>query len=136
MKMIKKISRIAYLICLCFLLSGCALFHNKGDDSETKFEYQMVKEMISQPVELNDRQKEILESEGLSTNYNSLNDEQKESIIKIEMLLTYLEDKYGEEFKYVKYYVDYEGILIARALDDGKCRQFNVLNDDVDFENF
>ena len=120
----KRLYRILSLICLCVMFIGCGFSDKKTKNNEEKSEYDMVKEMISRPVELNDRQKEILESEGLPTDYNSLKDKQKESIIKIEMLLEYLEDKYGEEFEYVEFYRDDGGMLIARAVDDGKCRDF------------
>jgi hypothetical protein len=52
---------------------------------------------------LTERQVQILEEKGLSTNYNELTGTQKIAIKNIEEMLEYAEEKYGEEFAY-KYY--------------------------------
>lgn len=52
---------------------------------------------------LNDRQKVICEEVGLPTDYNELEDYQKESIRRIEEMLQYLEHKYGCTFIYHGY---------------------------------
>lgn len=52
---------------------------------------------------LNDRQKAICEEVGLPTDYNELEDYQKESIRRIEEMLQYLEHKYGCTFIYHGY---------------------------------
>lgn len=54
-------------------------------------------------VILNERQKAILEVEGLSTNYDELTYIQKNAIQEIEEMLVYLENKYNETFVYVRY---------------------------------
>ena len=54
-------------------------------------------------IVLNERQKEILISQGLPIDYEELNYTQKESIIAIEELLTFVENKYGIEFCYDGY---------------------------------
>ena len=49
---------------------------------------------------LNERQKEILAKEGLSTNYDELEYYQKVIIERIEKALVYIEDKYNIPFEY------------------------------------
>lgn len=54
-------------------------------------------------LELTERQKALLEEQGLPTEYDKLTDTQKNAIVSVEALLTYLEEKYGEEFCYLSY---------------------------------
>lgn len=54
-------------------------------------------------TELTQRQIDLLEEMGLPTDYDRLTDTQKNAITSIEALLTYLEDKYQEEFCYLSY---------------------------------
>ena len=97
----------------------------------------MVNELIEQTTELTERQKEILVDAHFSQDFDSLDRKRKESIIKIEMLLTYLEDKYGEEFIYDKFYTNDEGTLVAHARNDRKSRTFQtVLSWDEDKEEY
>lgn len=97
----------------------------------------MVNELIEQTTELTERQKEILVDAHFSQDFDSLDRKQKESIIKIEMLLTYLEDKYGEEFIYDKFYTNDEGTLVAHARNDRKSRTFQAwLHWDEDKEEY
>lgn len=52
---------------------------------------------------LNDRQKEILQKEGLPVEYEQLTLMQKAAIEAIETMLLYLESTYGQEFSYAGY---------------------------------
>lgn len=56
----------------------------------------------SKPV-LNDWQKEVLAAEGLPTEANQLTDAQLRSIQRIYEMITYLNEKYNEEFIYAGY---------------------------------
>ena len=55
---------------------------------------------------LNDRQKQILVENGLSDDWSKLNYEQKKSIMAIEAMLSYLENKYDKKFYYAGYVSD------------------------------
>lgn len=54
-------------------------------------------------VKLNDWQKNLLEAEGLPTDYDSLTMKQQQTITRIWDMISYLNDKYDEEFIYVDY---------------------------------
>ena len=56
-----------------------------------------------QKPKLNEWQIELLEAEGLPTDYDELSLKQQNSIDRIWTMISYLNDKYGEEFIYVKY---------------------------------
>ena len=68
----------------------------------------------SKPV-LNDWQKEVLAAEGLPTEADQLTDAQLRSIQRIYEMITYLNDKYDEEFIYAGYLGNgkrlYEGLF-------------------------
>ncbi|MBO5163139.1 MAG: hypothetical protein J6B75_01655 [Ruminococcus sp.] len=59
--------------------------------------------VYSDDYQLNDRQKNILTAEGLSTDFSKLEISQKRSIQRIEQMLCYLETNYGTEFVYSGY---------------------------------
>lgn len=59
------------------------------------------RDSVEEPDHLTQRQEELLEEMGLPTEYDSLTDSQKNAITSIEDCLTYLEDKYHEEFRYL-----------------------------------
>lgn len=71
-------------VCVTIVLCGCS-------------------EVGTGKMTLNDRQKEILIEEGLPTDINELTDSQKESISRIEEMLTYVEEKYDKTFCYYGY---------------------------------
>ena len=73
--------------------AGCA---GRADFSEQEETVQMEKELTA-------RQISILEELGLPTDYEQLNITQQSAIHAIEMLLSKLEEKYGEEFAYLGY---------------------------------
>ncbi len=54
-------------------------------------------------VKLNDWQKNLLEADGLPTDYDSLTMKQQQTITRIWDMISYLNDKYDEEFIYVDY---------------------------------
>ena len=90
--------RIVVLAISCilsiFVVSGCTLFsHDSISESPTK-ESNM----------LNDRQKKILEKEGLPTDYNELSLSKKIAIEAIEDMFQYLDKQYPDEtFEYAGY---------------------------------
>ncbi|WP_143008423.1 hypothetical protein [Pseudobutyrivibrio sp. YE44] len=99
------------------------------DLTEAKLaENENVKLLISQTTELNDRQKRIMQWEGVTTDYSQMNDEQKEAAIKIEMLYHYLDEKYpGKEFEYKNFLLYPIGAdLIVKETSDKKHREVSV----------
>lgn len=54
----------------------------------------------NETVVLNDTQKSILQEMGLSTNYEDLSFNQKDDIVAIDKMLTYIEKKYDVQFTY------------------------------------
>lgn len=80
--------KILLIICLlmAFALVGCGLSVKSPTEAVQK-----------EPYMLNERQKEILQKSGLSTDYSQLNMTQKSAIEAIEDMLEYLEKKYPED---------------------------------------
>lgn len=92
----KKIYRLFTLITalLCFTLCGCSIFRYNNKDKTSKIK-------VTEVTELTERQKKVLESEGLPTDIDKLSYKQKAGIIHIEKAFEYLNDKYkGVEFEY------------------------------------
>ena len=73
-------------------ICGCNIKENSSDDTKKNTE-----------IVLNERQKEILEEEGLSTNPEELTYSQKKSIVAIDEMLTAIEKKYNRSFSYAGY---------------------------------
>ena len=87
--------RIVLLITiLSLMLCGCA---GKAPDSGASGQSEKY------TVELTERQKKILRDEGLPEEYDRLTDSQKNAIVKIERVLSYLEETYEDEFEYLGY---------------------------------
>ena len=90
-------------IILAMMLVGCG----KKDKSIHEWEPAPDQEKMNQiesNTDLNDRQRKILEIEGLSQDYWELNGKAQDSILRVEMCYTFIEDKYPEdEFEYVEY---------------------------------
>lgn len=82
---------VVLLITLVLILTGC-----KSVD--------LGKKKTEDRVELSERQISILQRENLPADYEKLTDSQKKSIMAMEELLVYLEDKYDVSFSYVAYY--------------------------------
>ena len=95
----KKIYRLFTLITalLCFTLCGCSIFRYNNKDKTSKIK-------VTEVTELTERQKKVLESEGLPTDIDKLSYKQKAGIIHIEKAFEYLDDKYkGVEFEYLSH---------------------------------
>lgn len=93
---------------LCFLLffltfafSGCRASSQAPPAEESK---ESNAEKEDDAYVLNDRQKEILGSLGLPTEYEELSLSEKNAIAQIDRMLTYLEDKYRERFVYTGFF--------------------------------
>ncbi len=89
------------LVCLFVLLTGCASTSSNvgiGENYEKNTTWEN-KEMTT----LNSRQIEICKELELPTEYDELTDLQQKSIVRIEELLTYLDNKYNTTFHYLGY---------------------------------
>lgn len=86
-----------------FIIIGILLILSGYEDKEIINSDIETREKIEEVV-LTKRQKSILKSEGLSTNYKELTSTQQSAIKNVEELLTYLEDKYQISFSYSLYY--------------------------------
>lgn len=84
-------ARVVILITLILILTGCTSANLGKKKAEDR-------------VELTERQISILEQENLPADYEKLTDSQKKSIMAMEELLVYLEDKYDVSFSYAAYY--------------------------------
>lgn len=86
---------------------------------------------------LNKWQKSLLEAQGLPTDIEQLTPSQKRPIQHIYEMITYLNEKYNEEFVYAGYVepgVMDEETLYARSLSDEKQRAVTVkINSNGDF---
>ena len=82
---------VVILITLILVLTGCTSANLGKKKTEDR-------------VELSERQISILKQENLPADYEKLTDSQKKSIMAMEELLVYLEDKYDVSFSYVGYY--------------------------------
>lgn len=97
----KRIYRSLILLTalLCFTLCGCSLIRRTNRNKTSKIK-------VTEITELTERQKKVLESEGLPTDIDKLSYKQKLGIINIEMAFEYLDDKYkGVEFEYLSHYL-------------------------------
>ena len=79
-----RIKKVFSIILFSFCLVGCS-------------------SQKEQKPKLNEWQIELLEAEGLPTDYDELSLKQQNSIDRIWTMISYLNDKYDEEFIYVKY---------------------------------
>ena len=88
----KKLIIIGLTAIIGIGICGCNIKENSSDDTKKNTE-----------IVLNERQKEILEEEGLSTNPEELTYSQKKSIVAIDEMLTAIEKKYNRSFSYAGY---------------------------------
>ena len=88
--------KLFIIIGILLILSGCEDKEIINSDIETR---EKIEEVV-----LTKRQKFILKSEDLSTNYKELTSTQQSAIKNVEELLTYLENKYQISFSYSLYY--------------------------------
>ena len=98
----RVISILTSLTLLLTILAGCNSINNNGNNQNDAEGTYM----------LTERQIDILESQGLPTDYERLNVAQKASIEAIEDMLEYLEKKYPDEAFY------YEGYVMASVNDE------------------
>jgi len=99
-----KKSFVAFFICVIFIIcgSGC---------------------MGKSNIELNERQKQILEEVGLPSESEELTSSQQESIIRIEEMLSYLESKYDRKFCYLGYSNGSEDSEWLTAYEEGGLKE-------------
>lgn len=91
------------MLCL-FLLCGCASKQESAvNESETTIHSEETTQLKKGIVNLTERQKQILIEKGLPEKYDELTDSQKDAIVKIERVLTYLEETYDDAFEYDGY---------------------------------
>lgn len=89
---------ISILCCLC--LCGCNAEISKPALSNDQYTTTQKEDDFTN---LTDRQKQILEQMELPTDYEQLNYTQQHAIKRIEIMLSYLEEKYEMEFAYAGY---------------------------------
>lgn len=82
-------------------------------------------------TELTEQQIEILEQEGMPTDINQLSELQKYDIQKIDEMMTYMEETYGEEFVFDGYHEPelldrWEKLYVYRAVDTDKTSLIEV----------
>lgn len=82
-------------------------------------------------TELTEQQKEILEQEGLPTDIEELSASQKRCIMKIDEMMNYMEETYGEEFVFdgfneAEILDKWEKIYVYRAVDTDKTSSITV----------
>ena len=92
----KLVSIVLLTLCMMILLCSCNLTQEQNEiTSDTSKEETVV---------LNQRQKDILEQMKLPRDYDSLTITQKNAIVAIEDMLSYLETTYDETFTYSGYF--------------------------------
>lgn len=114
----KAIALIITAILAASMVTSCG----KSNSSQTGHNWQ-------NSETLNEWQKNLLEAEGLPTDIEKLTPTQKRSIQHIYEMITYLNEKYGEEFIY-KGYIEPGAMqseeLYAYSLSDNKKRTVTV----------
>lgn len=96
-KIFLSICSVILMFVIIITASGCTISNNKyvsEADYTNKTESQNT---------LNERQTKILKEEGLPTSFSLLTTSQQKSIIRIEELLQYLDNKYEKHFNYFEY---------------------------------
>lgn len=82
-------------------------------------------------TELTEQQIEILEQEGMPTDINQLSELQKYDIQKIDEMMNYMEETYGEEFVFDGYHEPelldrWDKVYVYRAADTDKTSLITV----------
>ena len=124
----KRIALLASAVLAVSMVTSCGKSTNSSSQTGHKWENSET---------LNEWQKSLLEAQGLPTDIEQLSPTQKRSIQHIYEMITYLNEKYGEEFVYagdVEPSVMDEETLYARSLSDKKKRAVTVkIDSDGDF---
>lgn len=119
--------KILTILSIALLATSTVSSCGKDDSNEFKSDYKW-----QQSESLNEWQKNLLEAEELPTDINQLTSSQKKAIQRIYEMITYLNEKYGEEFIY-KGYVEplstQNEELYAYSLSDKKKRTVTVKTD-------
>ena len=120
----KQIALLTSALLAVSMVTSCGKSTNSSSQAGHKWENSET---------LNEWQIDLLESQGLPTDIEQLSPTQKRSIQHIYEMITYLNEKYGEEFVYAGYVepglMD-EETLYARSLSDKKQRAVTVIVDD------
>lgn len=95
-KTLYRLMAAVMTVSVLFVCNACV--HVPAGSSDGNTHVSVMKE-----GEMTERQKEILTHAGLPADYDKLTDSQKSAITSIEDMLTWLEDKYQQEFCYVSY---------------------------------
>ena len=127
MKKWKKLIIIGIVIIIGTGVCGCSMKRNDSNGKKLSEMGNKVAELV-----LNERQKEILEEVGLSTDVEELTYMQKRAIITIDEMLTAVEEKYDRSFSYAGYVapgpLEYEHLIAypsdgARSFDSFEVRK-------------
>ena len=127
MKKWKKLIIIGIVIIMGTGVCGCSMKRNDSNGKKLSEMSNKVAELV-----LNERQKEILEEVGLSTDVEELTYMQKRAIITIDEMLTAMEEKYDRSFSYAGYVapglLEYEHLIAypsdgARSIDSFEVRK-------------
>lgn len=90
-------------------------------------------------VSLNQRQKDILAEQGLSTEYTELSIAQQEAIVEIENMLCYVEEKYNMAFSYAGYSaqgpLEQEHMRAFPTSGDKETDSFTITKTDAGYED-
>ena len=118
---------VAGMLIIITVLSGCADKKEAGTNNGKEGEGQTIS------IELNERQKAILEKEGKPLVYSELDTLSKDAIFKIEGCYEHLDETYPDvEFEYVTYYYTNPMHLVVYTKDDALQRPVCVY---IDYKN-
>ena len=118
---------IVSLLILMIGVCGCTM-NNSDLPSNTESE-----------VSLNQRQKDILTEQGLSTEYTELSASQQKAIVAIEEMLVYVEKKYNTSFSYAGYSaqssLEKEHMRAFPTSGDKETDSFTITKTDAGYED-
>ena len=118
---------IVSLLILMIVVCGCTM-NNSDLPNNTESE-----------VALNQRQKDILTEQGLSTEYTELSASQQKAIVTIEEMLVYVEKKYNTSFSYASYCaqssLEKEHMRAFPTSGDKETDSFTITKTDAGYED-
>ena len=128
------------LILMMVMILGCSLCSCEKVEKGNRIDEEVAngaENKENSMRELSERQKEILRSMDLPDNYNSLTNRQKTSIIAIEDMMVYLENKYEKKFIYDGYVADgVDGEYLTAICEDDPYGRIITVNRLVDKNDF